>query len=340
MEGYARNLLRKGEALSIQRPRRLPAWIFALTSLIGLQSAIAETAAIHSDAKNPRIQFAVGDLAKALEKEGHTVILKPLGDAPKADLNFVVVYASNALSQYENPIWTNRVGHMDWRKQMADVLADIKIAGGTPHFEPMSPTPGGTIIKPNVQAKGVCEFAVNVPKAGVYGLEVSYVLDKGQQVGKLSIDGSPSGELVFWSTGGEVLGWDRLHRKLDAGTRKIRLDGKMPKINDSSQDYVEHFHSSQRVGLQRCLDDRSFLMFGILFQSCVLFCPRIENSFGGKPSLFDVGVTGTKDLLLAHYLLIHKVNRNADKLRSVSDFILLTRKLQFQDLSEVGNDNG
>jgi hypothetical protein len=39
-------------------------------------------------------------------------------------------YISIASSQYENPIWFNRVGRVDWNDLIEQVLNDIKIAGG------------------------------------------------------------------------------------------------------------------------------------------------------------------------------------------------------------------
>ena len=41
------------------------------------------------------------------------------------------LYVSTALSQYKNPLWTNRVGYCDWQKLAQEVLNDIKIAGGS-----------------------------------------------------------------------------------------------------------------------------------------------------------------------------------------------------------------
>lgn len=57
------------------------------------------------------------------------------------------LYASTALGQYQNPLWTNRVGHVDWRKLFAEVLHDIEIAGGQPDSMSMAPTSGGTILE-------------------------------------------------------------------------------------------------------------------------------------------------------------------------------------------------
>lgn len=39
-------------------------------------------------------------------------------------------YANLALMDYKNPLWTNRVGHVDWQELYREVLHDIEIAGG------------------------------------------------------------------------------------------------------------------------------------------------------------------------------------------------------------------
>jgi len=41
------------------------------------------------------------------------------------------MYTSTALSQYKNPLWTNRVGYCDWQTLSKEVLNDIKIADGS-----------------------------------------------------------------------------------------------------------------------------------------------------------------------------------------------------------------
>jgi hypothetical protein len=41
-------------------------------------------------------------------------------------------YASTALEHHRNPLWTNRVGYVDWKKTYQHVLEDIRIAGGDP----------------------------------------------------------------------------------------------------------------------------------------------------------------------------------------------------------------
>ncbi|HYW78528.1 MAG TPA: hypothetical protein VE890_03090 [Thermoguttaceae bacterium] len=41
-------------------------------------------------------------------------------------------YASLALEHHKNPLWTNRVGYVDWKKNYQYALEDIRIAGGDP----------------------------------------------------------------------------------------------------------------------------------------------------------------------------------------------------------------
>ena len=41
-------------------------------------------------------------------------------------------YSCLALANHKNPLWTNRVGHVDWKRNYLYTLEDIRIAGGTP----------------------------------------------------------------------------------------------------------------------------------------------------------------------------------------------------------------
>ncbi|MHC4432004.1 MAG: carbohydrate-binding family 6 protein, partial [Planctomycetota bacterium] len=56
-------------------------------------------------------------------------------------------YASLALSNHKNPLWTNRVGHVDWRETYDYVLHDIRSIGGTIDITSMPPSNGGTILE-------------------------------------------------------------------------------------------------------------------------------------------------------------------------------------------------
>ncbi len=56
-------------------------------------------------------------------------------------------FASLALSNHENPLWTNRVGYVDWRDTYRYVIHDIRTIGGTIDIASMPPTAGGTILE-------------------------------------------------------------------------------------------------------------------------------------------------------------------------------------------------
>jgi hypothetical protein len=43
-------------------------------------------------------------------------------------LDYWVKYHQNAMKQYKNPLWTNRVGYVDWVKLTDEVKKDIEIA--------------------------------------------------------------------------------------------------------------------------------------------------------------------------------------------------------------------
>ncbi len=38
------------------------------------------------------------------------------------------LYMDTAVTQYKNPLWTNRVGHVDWKQLYQHVLHDVDIA--------------------------------------------------------------------------------------------------------------------------------------------------------------------------------------------------------------------
>ena len=61
------------------------------------------------------------------EKEHQNAAIEELTKAAQ----FWRLYTSTALSQYKNPLWTNRVGYCDWQALFKEVLNDIKIADGS-----------------------------------------------------------------------------------------------------------------------------------------------------------------------------------------------------------------
>lgn len=160
------------------------------------------------------------------------------------------LYASTALGQYKNPLWTNRVGHVNWRRTFLHVLDDITAAGGVPLLPSMSPTPGGFVLEAETAffagaqvatnaagytGAGYLEFGpaaqenrvqwtFNAPEAGVFVLEVRYAVEEGQHPAKMAINGKDAGELVLWTTGGPTTwAWDRKTVTLAKGANTIAL---------------------------------------------------------------------------------------------------------------------
>jgi hypothetical protein len=169
-------------------------------------------------------------------------------------------YVSTALSQYENPLWTNRVGICDWRDLFLHVLGDVETAGGTPRLPSMAPTPGGAVLEAESAKFGGrrrttddngctgsgyvdcreaaesnwIEWSFEAPQAGVYLLEFRYATaEPGQYPGRLTVDGTDAGKLVLWTTGGEsTWAWDRKPVRLDKGAHHIRLEPNGPALID------------------------------------------------------------------------------------------------------------
>ena len=160
-------------------------------------------------------------------------------------------YVSLALTQYENPLWMNRVGYADWRALFRYVLEDIEIAGGQPELRSMEPTPGGDVYEAeearqsggqvntrgkDYTGKGYLEFSDsgeptwvewNCPttEAGRYLLEIRYTGIEQQQAVGLIVNGEPVSNLVLWGSGGsDVWAWDRKSVILRSGTNTIRLE--------------------------------------------------------------------------------------------------------------------
>jgi len=160
------------------------------------------------------------------------------------------LYASTALGQYENPLWTNRVGYCDWRKQMTEVLNDIKIAGGSVKLSSMSATRGGTILEAEAAvfkgpkktvSSSACtgtgyldfgdavdsswvEWEFDAPKAGTYILEIRYTTETGKYPSDITINGKDAGDIVLWTTGGKsTWAWDRKAVVLKKGKNTVRL---------------------------------------------------------------------------------------------------------------------
>lgn len=166
-------------------------------------------------------------------------------------------YASLALSQYDNPLWTNRVGYVDWRKTYRDVIYDIRSIGGEVRIPSMEPSPGGSILEAeeanfetfasskNIKGytgsgyvimdrdkgKHSITWNYNAPLIGKYILEFRYInaWDRNTDL-VVSINDQPVDVLQLWSSGTQASWvWDRLLVDVGEGenTISVKVNGRI-----------------------------------------------------------------------------------------------------------------
>lgn len=160
-------------------------------------------------------------------------------------------YATLALSNYQNPLWTNRVGHVDWKENFQWAIYEVISNGGKLNMPSMPPTPGGTIL----EAEDICTdpslidskldgftgkgyvgsgqgharqqlvWNYTAPESGEYILEFRYTLNRND-VSPIALDvnGKNIGNIEFWSTGNAgTWVWERVSVKLEKGENTIAI---------------------------------------------------------------------------------------------------------------------
>ena len=160
-------------------------------------------------------------------------------------------YATLALSNYQNPLWTNRVGNVDWKKNFQWAIYEVISNGGKLNMPSMQPTPGGTIL----EAEDVCTdpslidskldgftgkgyvgsgqgherhqlvWNYTAPESGEYILEFRYTLNRNDVAPiALDINGKNIGDIEFWSTGNAgTWVWERISVNLEKGENTIAI---------------------------------------------------------------------------------------------------------------------
>ena len=166
-------------------------------------------------------------------------------------------YASLALSNHRNPLWTNRVGHVDWRETYKYVLHDIRTIGGAIDIASMPPSTGGTILEAEDaqyetfeasdrikgytgtgyvtmdrnKGKKAVTWNYEPPVPGQYILEFRYVNGWGRETPLVvTVNGTDAGSVRLWNTGtSNTWAWDRLLVDLKEGDNAIRVqaDGRI-----------------------------------------------------------------------------------------------------------------
>jgi hypothetical protein len=160
-------------------------------------------------------------------------------------------FATQAMANNHNPLWTNRVGHVDWKENFDWVLYDITANGGKIDLPSMEATKGGAILEAedadyqvsvlNSEVKGFTgkgylgtndrnahhqvKWTCNAPEAGRYILEFRYSLSRQEKYpSPVEINGKEAGEIEFWNTGntGSWV-WERITVNLEKGENTIAI---------------------------------------------------------------------------------------------------------------------
>lgn len=184
---------------------------------------------------------------ESLQKEWYTKSLAELNTSA----GYWRSYTSTALANYHNPLWTNRVGHVDWKENFNWVLYDITANGGNVDLPSMHPTTGGAILEAEdanykksfseSKVKGFTgkgylatnvgdkrhdvTWTYNAPKAGSYFLEFRYTQKRHYDYpSDVVINGKKVGEITFWHSGNTgAWNWDRINVNLEKGENRIEI---------------------------------------------------------------------------------------------------------------------
>lgn len=184
---------------------------------------------------------------ESLQKEWQTKTIEELNNSA----GYWRYYATLGLSNYHNPLWTNRVGHVDWKKNFTWALYDITSNGGKISVPSMAPTSGGTILEaeeaintPSLvesklkgftgkgyvgngegHARVPFKWRYNAPASGKYILEFRYTLNREDVFSTtLDINRKKVGDIGFWYCGNVgTWVWERVTVNLEKGSNTIEI---------------------------------------------------------------------------------------------------------------------
>lgn len=220
-------------------------------------------------------------------------------------------YTALATSQYTNPLWLNRVGICDWRKQMQGVLADIKQAGGSEVMPSVPPTLGGTLLEAETASlqgvsvatantgftgagyadfnasagKGSLEWTFTAPEEAQYTLEFRYALDEGEKDALIEVNGNKAGNLKLWTTV-DVKTWafDQITVPLKQGSNTIKMT---PGIQ-ANIDHLNILHAGSSVSIAQAglLGKLKAPLAGTLFSNGLMV--HVRSSVPVTVEIFNV----------------------------------------------------
>jgi len=155
-------------------------------------------------------------------------------------------YTSEAKLMYHNPLWTNRVGYVDWETNYIYALHDLELIGADEKLPPQDLLPGGMVLEAEaakrtggklettishfqgagyVSKADQLNWTVDIPAAGLYRLQYRYARRGGtENTIPLLVDGQEVAQLTFGYTG-ESSNWtvDQVALELTAGQHPLQL---------------------------------------------------------------------------------------------------------------------
>ena len=184
---------------------------------------------------------------ETLQREWHTKTIEELN----LSAGYWRYYATLGLSNYHNPLWTNRVGYVDWKENFKWAVYEITTNGGKISLPSMLPTSGGTILEAEEatnntalidatlqgftgkgyvgngegHARAPLKWNYNASEPGKYILEFRYTLNREDVfLTTLDINGKKSEVIEFWSCGnpGNWV-WEHVTVNLEKGNNTIEI---------------------------------------------------------------------------------------------------------------------
>lgn len=178
---------------------------------------------------------------------GDLAYRKKAVDALQQAAKYWKLYASEGLLMYHNPLWTNRVGYVDWQTNLIYAFQDLDLIGAGQVLPPQHSALKGTVLeaetarmnggtiatdiahyvgKGYVRGAEALSWTIDIPADGRYVLHYRYARGGGNS-GKipLRIDGQVVAHLPVWYTGA-TSNWtvDRYVVDFTQGNHQLQLN--------------------------------------------------------------------------------------------------------------------
>lgn len=197
------------------RLRSLQRWtaLFPKLLVLGFSFSLgwAAEAVLQFDMHSPRISFAAAENRKTVEEAGYSVLSQdsaaPLGQERFASYTAppsIPPTPGGNLLEAEAALFSG-----------AEIVTSVegKTGNGYLRFEAPDTRPW-------------VEWTIDAPRTGTFGLEIRYLLEKGEFNFEYKLNEEKAGAFILWTTGGpSSWAWDRINLHLEKGKNTFRLNG-------------------------------------------------------------------------------------------------------------------